>query len=61
MFDYTESTDPKVIPVHTDDILEVLVQDSSGWWLCASPDDGRKGYVPRNYLELVDIDGMRAL
>lgn len=52
---YEFKGDPKneELPFKAGDIVTVLEQDSSGWWL-ARDKSGTEGFVPYNYLELLD-------
>jgi hypothetical protein len=36
------------------DILQVLEEDPSGWWMAKSARTGLKGYIPSNYVERMD-------
>jgi hypothetical protein len=50
LFDY-RADNQKELSFKTGDIITILNQDSSGWWLAHH--EGRSGFVPKNYLELI--------
>ena len=53
LYDY-DATQPTELTVKEDEILHVYGNDDE-WLLVASPEEGRVGYVPGNYVEEVCI------
>jgi hypothetical protein len=51
MYDF-QSEDPTNLTFQRDDVIQVLAQLDSGWW--AGLIDGRQGWFPSNYVELLD-------
>lgn len=50
LFEY-RAENQKELSFHAGDIVTILNQDQSGWWLAHH--NGRSGFVPRNYLEVI--------
>lgn len=53
MYDY-ESEDPTNLVFKKDDVIQVLAQLESGWW--AGHCDGRQGWFPSNYVQVIGED-----
>ncbi|KAF9093416.1 hypothetical protein BGX23_003341 [Mortierella sp. AD031] len=51
MYDF-HSEDPTNLTFQRDDVIQVLAQLDSGWW--AGLMDGRQGWFPSNYVEVLD-------
>lgn len=51
MYDF-HSEDPTNLTFQRDDVIQVLAQLDSGWW--AGLIDGRQGWFPSNYVEVLD-------
>jgi len=51
MYPYT-AQDTDEISLNQDDIIEIIKEDSSGWWTGRLP-DGREGLFPGNYIEKI--------
>ncbi|KAF9430797.1 hypothetical protein BGZ94_003847 [Podila epigama] len=58
MYDY-ESEDATNLTFKKDDVIQVLAQLESGWW--AGHCQGRQGWFPSNYVELLDEDDLDSL
>ncbi|KAF9183829.1 hypothetical protein BGZ51_003739 [Haplosporangium sp. Z 767] len=53
MYDF-DSEDPINLTFKKDDVIQVLAQLESGWW--AGHSQGRQGWFPSNYVEVLDQD-----
>ena len=59
MFDFIPHNPASEIPLRRGDVVAVIYGTNGGWWR-ARLRDGREGYVPSSYLELVHNPGQQA-
>ncbi|KAF9127657.1 hypothetical protein BGW39_005693 [Mortierella sp. 14UC] len=57
MYDF-HSEDPTNLTFQRDDVIQVLAQLDSGWW--AGLIDGRQGWFPSNYVEVLDENDLES-
>jgi len=51
MFDYEAANDTE-LAFKAGDVLLITEQDSSGWWYAEL--NGKQGFIPNNYVELIE-------
>lgn len=50
LYEFNGDVENEELPFKTGEILTILEEDNSGWWL-AKNELGKQGYVPHNYIE----------